>query len=1052
MAGCVRVGAVQIHSGMKLRPRGQAKGRSAGLVFAGALALVLAGVVLLVAINNRTAPGRDGQDLPVDISTDPPNFGSDVVDIAAQTTGRFQAVDRNDPNRVEWELLFERLDPMGAGVYRLREPRAWFYFKDGQAMHVRADAGTIKKPSATDSQIENGTFEGNVVASVFRADDPEIGAARPGGGRAVVGAKGGGATGRQRDADRDEPWLLAVMQRATFDSVLLELSTAEPVRISTRSIQFDAQSLLVRGNQVDNRLEYLTVSGPGLIRYAIADTSGEAGAVPSGRGGAEAGAESDANEGSDAPPTLADAGEVAKPLQLGENTSDENGKPLTPSVPTEQRAVAIVDQDLYRAVFLDEVIVTQTGRKLTADALEVWTRVVDNRIPDAPGVAPKSAVAKLSRSGSEADLAASAVVRRASEVILADASAESAVVAPRMMSVSRVQGASAVATDGASDGAKRTLFAGASSDVVLSWRGTLTAAPLESAPAELPESNHLHARFTASKSVGVRFRDAGTGGTGRSAILDYAVTTRELRLRGSENAGRAWVNLPGSGLFLGDDVMAYANDGRVKMAGAGVLAAADRDDGRDEFGPQRPLRSLTADALSPLSRVEWSEQATFLFHTRDETITSELRTADFVGGVEVYDHASKLLSEQLSVCFDHTLCGAEVEMPEAGGTTDAGATTQASASPIVRAFGAGSFEHRFDPVGRRDDDPERLVVTWTKSMFFEEPAGAAGHIRCDGETVATATGPLASDVLKSNRLHLYFQTPAKAAPSARAEIGGGSAEAGSVEVLSTGADAGMSATDMRSGDGPVRTGLLGGERTLDRAEAMGSVLDIEGGKNASIESRRYTRAEPDSQGAERKLAQIIYLDGPRIIASETAGTLRVPDAGQAVVFDQRENEGGKSESDPLSGDTARGTTRFRWKGDFALLREASRMEIRNGVEMVHQPPGDEPWARLTCDRLTALLVTPEMAVANPSLRVGRLASSLSEGDVLIESADSKRIVAERASYDVSQGVIEASSLAPNVTTFFDDQSAAPLAAKRLRWDLARDRVEIVEPAPVTVPR
>ena len=148
------------------------------MLIAGAIALMIAGVVLLVAINHRTLRGGEPDDVALDISDRPPGAGGpgEVVDLAAQATGRFQAVDKDDPTRVVWELLFAKLDPIGAGVYKLTEPKAWIYTKDGQAIYVRADFGQIKKPAAVDGQVESGTFTGNVVAMVFPA--PKDDAAR----------------------------------------------------------------------------------------------------------------------------------------------------------------------------------------------------------------------------------------------------------------------------------------------------------------------------------------------------------------------------------------------------------------------------------------------------------------------------------------------------------------------------------------------------------------------------------------------------------------------------------------------------------------------------------------------------------------------------------------------------------------------------------------------------------------------------------------------------------------------------------------------------------
>ena len=68
-----------------------------------------------------------------------------------------------------------------------------------------------------------------------------------------------------------------------------------------------------------------------------------------------------------------------------------------------------------------------------------------------------------------------------------------------------------------------------------------------------------------------------------------------------------------------------------------------------------------------------------------------------------------------------------------------------------------------------------------------------------------------------------------------------------------------------------------------------------------------------------------------------------------------------------------------------------------------------------------------------------------------ESGPSK-VLADRFDYDAQTGIAEARAENGNRVTLYDDRKPTPLIAKRLMWDLARDRVEIAEPAPIAAPR
>lgn len=1015
---------------MASRGRIRRNSRPTGLIVAGAIALMLAGVVLLVAINSKTRPKSDGNEMPIDISATPPG-GGDVVDISAQATGRFQAVDKDDPTRVAWELLFSKLDPIGAGVYRLSEPRAWIYLKDGQTLFVRADNAQIKKPAAIDGQIESGEFVGNTIAMVFPNRAEAAGAIGTSAPAAAVW-----------DPDRDIPWLLARTHSVKFDTVLLELSSESPVKISTREAQFDGATMLVRGNQVRNRLEYMKIGGPGTIRYTLPGDDTGAG---SSRDDAAASATESTTAAADAAMNSASAAPspaVSPNPSAGITTTQATNGATNPA--------ANQPEEFYRAVFSKEVVLVQTGRKLNADMLELWARVIDNKFPDgAFGEATSSASALPTEGATRHTL--SDWINHANQ-------------RPRADEVKHLRSRLQLVAD-VSIAAGETLFRPTGDDIVLDWgaSGDLAISPLMERPSELVAGNDLLGRFTAAQTGRVKFQDRATGAVGQSGVVEYAATPRVLTLRtdAPRDARRAWVHLPGSGLYTGEQVDVAFSTGKVKMTGGGLLASIrGNDTSPDVFAGIALATPESLEGLSQTRRMTWRERADFQFATRDGVIDDDLEKATFIGSVRAEDDRSTLEAEQMEADF--------VRASTATADAHAAALTRRT-TPTIRVFGAGKFTHALPESSRKSPtDPTTFEVTWTKSMFFDDaPAEAGGdgqdassglgRIECDGDAMATGSGPFALDVLRSHRV--------------RVDLG--------------------RVTDERA----ASQDAVVGDRRILRIEAIGASFERDGGKNASIESRRYApgaaanankgstetasattansasgegviaQAEPPSTPG-RRLEQIVYLDGPRIIADDEEGTLRVPSEGRALFVDQRmaETASGVSSTNPASGVATgdlRGTTKFEWKGSMVYRRESGVVNLLDTVEMVHKPMDNQPFARLTCNELEALVGTgapqgEEGAASggsdSVSVRAGKLTRATAIGNVYIESQDRKKLVAERATYDAERSIIEASADGANLVSMFDESQAVPMVARKMRWDLAGDRIEITEPAPTTVPR
>ncbi len=255
-------------------------------------------------------------------------------------------------------------------------------------------------PNRTKSP-ESGQFVGDVVALLFPPRPPEL-------------------AGKPRDPLTEVPGLVARTSAIRFDTQLLEFASDDAVTIETPDVRFQGTGVLVRGNQVLDRIEYLKVAEDGLIRYRFASKqpsdaapsapieTEEVVVVPPQTGWEiitlpdfsrlvaieldESASDADADVTEPAVATAADHqmpdNEVAQPTE-----EVATGEPTTSSVPVHpaaavaaararQQQLPIVKEDLYEAVFADTVRVTQQKRRLAADTLFVWLRTFDNKLPD----------------------------------------------------------------------------------------------------------------------------------------------------------------------------------------------------------------------------------------------------------------------------------------------------------------------------------------------------------------------------------------------------------------------------------------------------------------------------------------------------------------------------------------------------------------------------------------------------------------------------------------------------------------------------------------------
>ena len=121
-----------------------------------------------------------------------------------------------------------------------------------------------------------------------------------------------------------------------------------------------------------------------------------------------------------------------------------------------------------------------------------------------------------------------------------------------------------------------------------------------------------------------------------------------------------------------------------------------------------------------------------------------------------------------------------------------------------------------------------------------------------------------------------------------------------------------------------------------------------------------------------------------------------------------------------------------------------------GVKLTSERESDKSLTTLDCTKLSAWLTpTPSSSNANPAdasptdLR-GELSRALAEGTARLRSG-TKTLTGDLIDYNPADGTALAGSRDNSTVTLFDDESASPVTARGILWDMKRGRVEVKAP-------
>lgn len=1015
-------------------------------VGASALCLLVVGVIVVRAMTaspNTNTPGVDGAFT---------NSGNENLlgDQAGAKGLQIQVMDRDNPERLSAEFRSETITPLQAQRYDVTQPRATFYLDDGRVAVIRADGGTMVMPDRTRTP-ETGTLRSNVVVRLFNVP------------------VGGGSP----DPDNDEPAMTWTGTSLTFDATLGEISTTEPFVLTSPGYEFRAADAKVLINQALERLELLTVrQGGTLVAFATDEPENDA-------------IETEADEAVEEPGNATDNPTKTASAQGGNAAQADPPAPPAPII------------TLYQSVMRGDVRLERTGQHIASDRLDMYARTIDNALPD-------GAIAAI-------DIQTSESVAEAEESGNADVPMDAGDLNPAQVEVASADQPGSSTVPSGSDAATPEADPPApTNDTTLRWTGLLEIRPLAAEPAELV-GNDLLARFTAERSGVVTFADAASEANGQAAVVEYGFTTQDLVLTGpsqessvfltSPKIGRATMGrlelnlgtgagvVPGPfGVVATDNVSKLdarerttlhfaSRDGQVtgelrEVVCVGSVIASDSestikadflhaffDVGKSGSTLRRLIARDTVDlsdsegnggtcdaldvAFAPNTDepvpTSFDAQGRASFRDRTARVDAEhlyatLRTPED-GSLEVvqtwadgnvrfrrYTDQVDIRGQRLFANLDQELLEVEDESGMArvsrGPTEIEGEAVRLDGTArTVFITGPGRFRHS----AGRGDTASSIDAAWTVGMAFDDRSGlleAAGDV-----DAVSRPDPWTRETIAAAELRVEL------APY-------------NEPVLAAEAD--------DNPDTPLDS-LGDDDREILKLYAASALHVGEGDALATIESARFTAPLPEADDSETEateeppLERAFRLSGTEILADSTAGTLDVPGRGRLFVADLRAPEPDETTTD----EDQRGAALFDWAGSLHADRARGHAEMHDSVQMSHTSTTDG--SRAVLESMHLRINFAPSADDAPEKLFGGLRSAVATENVYLRS-DARELTADVVEYDPDAGIARALAEGFGTVSILDRQTGSPMTASALIWDLINDRVDIVDPSTIVIPR
>jgi len=346
--------------------------------------------------------------------------------------------------------------------------------------------------------------------------------------------------------------------------------------------------------------------------------------------------------------------------------------------------------------------------------------------------------------------------------------------------------------------------------------------------------------------------------------------------------------------------------------------------------------------------------------------------------------------------------------------------------------GPGRFDHR----AGKGNTASRVTASWTEGMAFDD---ASGLLEAAGDVNAVSRpDPWTRETITAAQLRVQLEPAAEA-----------------TELATLDEDSDSPLDSLGSEDRAIRTVYAASDAFLGLGDDL-----------ATIESARFTaplpeprehsetvEGEPAEAQPEPPLERAFRLSGVEILSDNQAGTLDVPGRGRLFLADLRTAAANTPDSEdaaPASGnDNQRGAALFDWVGSFHADRALGTAEMLDSVQMSHFNANDGSKAVLESNRLRINFAPGEGD--DPSDLFGGLRSAIAQENVYLRS-DTRELSADIIEYDPDAGVARALAEGFGVVRILDRLTGSPTTASAIIWNLTTDRVDLVDPSTIYIPR
>lgn len=1006
-------------------PRRAFTTRQLGLALAAGTALAGIAVVATLVMRSRSAtppPQQATQPQTVPNVRDLPR--GDAPTLGSGDQFFIQFVDKSDPTRLGGEITAERSTPQPDGRYDLTQPVAWFFLDDGRSVQVTAREGSLVMPAgARSSTPDRGSLEGDVRVRLFAQT----------------------ADGK-RPAAAATPLATINTPRLTIDWTLGQLDLPDAVEVQSALLQFEGRGVIAQFDATTKRLESLNIAQTTRAVYdpAARDLLASGTARPT----------NTATQAAAAPPTT--------PSDSPTTASDA-------PAPDEPPSLDLASQTLYAINMEGQVRISRDGQQIAGDRVEAWARTLDHRLPERTTLAAKRST--VTRSPEAAPSVTPAPTQQATS-----SSASANVAAPAQRATQELPATA----------------------VTLAFTGPLEIRRIADAPLQL-QRDDLLLRVLAEGDSDARVLAPQQGMTVTGRELEYAATRRLVSFASPAPAIAALVALRDAERFSvgGNHIEADLTTGIARVLSPGTLAQTVNDRLRasmtwseqaqfDLVPPSAPdgLPQARLLAATMLGTVRGTlPEGTFGADSLSASFASPqvapgsafaLQSLRLVGAASITatpatpqpdQQADTLAAASIAIAFDPlakqpsptrleaqgsvrglaagttltsesleaalalndrgalethaftaagsvrvqtadgviataarldakpsekaaTLTGSPASLAQAQSTLTAPSITLDGLASTVLASGAGTLTSR-ETNALDAAQPRTILAAWTESFTYNDTSGLA---KLSGAaTVDVAQGPLAKDNTRAAIIEMSL------APRTNTPVAPQSTGIGTAFIAP------------------------GGQRDVLWILATGAP--------ASVRSERF-----DPTDTARR-TRLISLAAPTIRADVPQQMLRASGAGQLVTADSARTQ------------DSTGQALFTWKGYADFEQAAGIATMHDSVRAVYRASAGEQPTELEAQTLRATFAQGG-AAASQSTQLRQVDAT---GGVWARN-QGRELTAVTLSYDPAASLLNAQGAGAVLVDIAGSGSEPPVSARQVRWNLANNRVEVIEPAPTVVPR